>query len=267
MCYWGVAYRARPEHQRADHARRRRRRRGSAIEQARSAAPKRDREGARVHRGAGEALRRRSEGRAAAARSRLRRGDARASSTRFPDDLDAATLFAQSLMDTVAVELLGRRTAARARSPATCSRRSSRCWRGSPITSAPSISTSTPSKRRRIRGAPSSTPTGSPRSCPAPAISCTCRRTSTCAPAATTTRRSRTRTRSRPTRRTSQAIAVAGNMMYEVGYYPHNIHFFVDVGVDGGAAGRRAEGGRRGARARCTATCCAIRRWAAWCST
>ena len=61
--------------------------------------------------------------------------------------------------------------------------------------------------------------------------------------------------------------AVAGNMMYQVGYYPHNIHFFVAVGVDGGAAGRRAEGGRRGARARCTATCCAIRRWAAWCST
>ena len=49
---------------------------------------------------------------------------------------------------------------------------------------------------------------------------------------------SRTRTPSRPTRRISRAIAVAGNMMYEVGYYPHNIHFFV---TSASMEGRRAD--------------------------
>ena len=56
----------------------------------------------------------------------------------------------------------------------------------------------------------------------------------------------------------ARAIAVAGNMTYQVGYYPHNFHFFVDVGVDGGTAGRCAESGRRGARADARRTCCAI---------
>ena len=188
----GRGVRARAEHQRADHrgrgqggVRRRSSRRGSARRQ-------RVGEGARVHRRAGEALRRRSEGRARAARSRLRRRDARGrrsvpGRSRRRDALRAVA------DGHLAVELLGRRTAARAQ------------FTGEVLASLESVLDAQARSHRRdpplhprrrgvaqSRPRRRSTPTGSARSCPAPATSCTCRRTSTCAPAATTTPRSRT---------------------------------------------------------------------------
>ena len=105
MCYWGVAFALGPNinapitEDAAKEA-------FQAIEQAQKlAASVGERERAYI-----EALAKRyaadPQARAGAARSRLRRRDARRRQA-FPDDLDAATLFAQSLMDTVAVELLG----------------------------------------------------------------------------------------------------------------------------------------------------------------
>ena len=145
--------------------------------------------GTRLHRCAREALHRRSEGRARAARSRLRRRDARGRQalSRRSRRGDALRAVADGYL---AVELLGEGRQPAAVHRARCSRRSNRCWRANPITSARSTSTFTPSKRRPIPAARRSMPTSSARSFPAPAIWCTCRRISTCAPAATTTPRS-----------------------------------------------------------------------------
>ena len=74
--------------------------------------------------------------------------------------------------------------------------------------------------------------------CPARDISCTCRRTSTCAPAATTTRRWRTSDAIKADEAYFKGDAVPGNMTYQVGYYPHNIHFFV---ASASMEGRRAD--------------------------
>ena len=183
MCYWGIAFAFGPNinapitEEAAKEA-------WQAIEQARAvaaAAPEKER--AFI-----EALAKRYTADPKADRPPLDRAYAEAMrdvSTRFADDLDAATLYAQSLMDT---------------SP----------WNywdqdGSPRQFTNDVLRALESKRRRIPAARRSTPTSSRPSCPAPAISCTCRRTSTCGPAATTTHRSRTRTRSKPTRRTSRA--------------------------------------------------------------
>ena len=124
MCYWGVAFALGPNinapitEEAAKEA-------WQAIEQARAVAGARAREGARVHRGAREAIHGRSEGRARAARSRVRRSDARgvAAVSRRSRRGDALRSVADGHL---AVELLGE-----GRQPAAvhlkCWRRSSRC--------------------------------------------------------------------------------------------------------------------------------------------
>jgi hypothetical protein len=138
-----------------------------------------------VHRRAGEAVRCGSEGRARAARSRLR--DAmRELVKQYPDDLDAATLFAQSLMDTSPWNywnLDGTPRRVHERSGHSLESVLTR----KPITWAPSTCTSTPSKRRPTLDAHAVRRPPRRRSRPAPGTSCTCRRTSICAPRATTT--------------------------------------------------------------------------------
>ena len=59
---------------------------------------------------------------------------------------------------------------------------------------------------------------------------------------------------------------VAGNMLYQVGYYPHNIHFFV---TSASMEGRRADALRRRTKYApgCIRACFATRRWAGWSST
>ena len=203
MCYWGVAFALGPNinapitEEAAKEA-------WQAIGQARARRCRRAREGARVHRGAREALHGRSEGRARAARSRVRRRDARGDDALSgrPRRRDALRPVADGHL---AVELLGE-----GRQPAAVHQRRARGARVGAGAEAGPHRRDPPLHPRgrsvaRIPAARRRTPTSSPRSCPAPAISCTCRRTSTCGPAATTTRRSRTRTPSRPTRPISRA--------------------------------------------------------------
>ena len=120
MCYWGVAFALGPninapitEEAAKDGVRRRSSRRGSAPAQ-------RVRAGTRLHRGAGEALRRRSEGRTRAARSRLRRRDARGGET-----LSGRSRRGDALRPVadghLAVELLGAGRQPARSSPARCS--------------------------------------------------------------------------------------------------------------------------------------------------
>ena len=98
-------------------------------------------------------------------------------SQQYPDDLDAATLYAESLICTRGSS--GRTTANRRRARKRSSRFSNRCSGAIPFTSAPTTTTFTrskrlpgPSTRWRARRA-------SKRSCRSPATSFTCRRTST----------------------------------------------------------------------------------------
>ena len=200
----GRGVRVRAEHQRADH---RGRREGGvpAIEQARMhAAGATDKERAYI-----DALAKRYAADPKAERAPLDRAYADAMREvvkRFPDDLDAATLFAQSLMDTSPWNYWEQDGSPRAVHERGDRRRSSRCSRARTTTPARFICTFTPSRRRPTRAAPRSTPTSWRRSCRAPVTSCTCRDTSICGPAATTTRRRPTSTPSRPTKRTSPAM-------------------------------------------------------------
>ena len=203
MCYWGVAFALGPNinapitEEAAKEA-------WQAIEQARGAAAgATEKERAFI-----EALAKRYAADPKAERAPLDRAYADAMrdvASAFPDDLDAATLFAQSLMDTspwnywdkdgspreFTNDVLAALESVLARKPDHI---------GAIHLYIHAVEASPESRpRRAVRRQ------AAPRSCPAPAISCTCRRTSTCGPAATTTRRSRTRTRSRPTRRTSRA--------------------------------------------------------------
>ncbi len=105
----------------------------------------------------------------------------------YPDDDDAATLYAEALMDSRPGRT-GKRTAHRRSSRRACSANSNACWRATRATSARCTTTSTPPRPRPNRSAPNATPTRWRRWRPARAIWCTCPRTPTSASAATTTR-------------------------------------------------------------------------------
>ena len=122
----------------------------------------------------------------------------------YPDDLDAATLFAEAAMVLRPWRLWtadGKPGTARSRS-SPCS---SPCSGAIRITSGPSTTTSTPSRPRRIRNGRSATPRSSRGWCRRPAISSICRPTSTSV-SATTGRLPRATGRPRgPTRRSSRS--------------------------------------------------------------
>ena len=124
---------------------------------------------------------------------------------KFPDDLDAATLFAQSLMDTSPWNYWNADGSPRAFTNDVLSSLESVLKRKTDHPGAIHLYIhaveASPDPNAR-----SSTPIGCRRSCRAPDISCTCRGTSTCAPAASTTRRRPTRTPSRSMRRIRRAI-------------------------------------------------------------
>ena len=72
---------------------------------------------------------------------------------RYPDDLDAATLYAESLHEPASLGAVERRRRARRRHSRRSSRCSSACCAATRITPARTTTTSTPSKLRRVRSA------------------------------------------------------------------------------------------------------------------
>ena len=150
MPHWGIAWALGPNYN-LDVDDDRAKQANTAIAQALMLSTGGPDDRARVHRGDGDQVSDDAKpDRAALAR---KYADAmRDLSQRYPDDLDAATLYAESLMNLRAWKLWsldGKPANARKRS----SRCSSRCWRAIRIISAPIITTSTRSRRRRHRAA------------------------------------------------------------------------------------------------------------------
>ena len=156
---------------------------------------------------------------------------------RFPDDLDASTLFAQSLMDTSPWNYWNLDGTPREFTTEVLDALESVLKR-QPDHRGPSICTSTPSKRRPIRAAPSVC---------REARGADARRRSSRAHARphlladgplSTTRPCPIRTPLKVDESYFAGDRAPDNMTYDIGYYPHNIHFFV---ASASMEGRRAD--------------------------
>ena len=170
----------------------------------------------------GEALRQPGAGGSRGARPRLRRRHARLAAKRYPADPDAATLYAEALMNLRPWDLWTR-TASRSRAASEItSKRSKECCgkQPGPHRRAPLLHPRGGGRREpAARGGLA--PTASPSSRPTPGTSSTCPRTSTCGSGATKT----------PQTTNVRAIAADRDYikkqnitgMYSLMYYPHNL--------------------------------------------
>ena len=161
---------------------------------------------------------------------------------RYPNDNDAAVLYAESLMDlnpwkywtpdgTPADGTLRDRRGAGARAGARTR-----------TTSAPITTTSTRSRPRRIPRRRSPPPGAWRRWRLRRDISCTCRRTSTSAPATTSKPPPSNVAAARADERRAE---VGDESFYLIGYYGHNLHFLAIADAFAGKSRRRDRGGNK----------------------
>ena len=148
MPHWGIALALGPNINDYDVDAAREKAAYDEAQRARTLAARAPAQRARLHRCARPALLDRAQRRPEGAGGPLQGRDAASWSRRYPDDLDAATLYAESLMD-LHPWSCGRPTASRPRAPKRSSPRSRQCCAAIRCTSARTTTTSTPSKRRR----------------------------------------------------------------------------------------------------------------------